>query len=345
MLSKRSLMAPRVLVKFMSLIRGIGVLFIALIGAGFLPLATSPSAIAQPYPNRPIKIIVPFAPGGSSDVVTRLIGHEISKSLGQPVVIEDLTGAGGNIGAAHVAKSQPDGYTLLSGSNAVYIADLLFNDPGYNPLKDLVPVFLLGSSPLVLAVNPSFPAKSVADIVKLAKEKASELSYASAGYGSINYLTAEMFNIQAGIHLLNIPYRGAPLAELDVMSGRVPILFDYMLTALSNVRSGKLRALAVTSKKRAYMMPDVPAMSELGFHDFHASLWFAFFAPAGTPTAAIDKISRAALSALKNPVVKKKIEDLGIEVVAEGAEGMKKRLLDERKRWGSVIETAGIRKN
>jgi tripartite-type tricarboxylate transporter receptor subunit TctC len=207
----------------------------ALATLGLMLASFASSLYAQSYPSRPVRIIVVFAAGGSSDVLTRLVAQEMSESLGQPFVIENRTGAGGNIGSELVAKSPPDGYTLLSGSSSLALANSLFSRLGYNPMTDLVPITLIGSSPMLVTVNPSFPVKSIAELIAMAKQKPGEIAYASAGVGSMNHLAVELLKADVGIDLRHIPYRGNPLAAMDAISGQVPLFFDYVLTGLPHV--------------------------------------------------------------------------------------------------------------
>jgi tripartite-type tricarboxylate transporter receptor subunit TctC len=300
-------------------------------------------ACAQSYPSHPVKIIVTFPPGGSSDTLTRVVADEMSKSLGQPVVIENRTGAGGNIGVEAAAKSPPDGYTILSSSSSLAVARLLSSKVNFDPMKDFAPITLIGSSPMLVTVNPNFPAKSVAELIALAKQKPGEIAYASAGYGSMNHLAVELLKGQTGIDLRHVPYRGNPVAAIDVISGQVPVFLDYFLTGLPHVRDGKLRALAMTGTKRADSMPELPTMMEAGVPGFEASLWFAFFAPAGTPADIIGKLNQAALAALAKPNVKDRLASLGIDVLAQGPEKLGPLMQTEHDKWQAVIQKAGIK--
>ncbi|MCC6778742.1 MAG: tripartite tricarboxylate transporter substrate binding protein [Hyphomicrobiales bacterium] len=300
-------------------------------------------ASAQSYPNRPVRVIIAFAAGGSSDVLTRLVVQDMSETLGQPFVIEYRPGAGGNIGADAVAKSPPDGYTLFSGSSSLTLAGSLFSKLSYNPMADFAPITLIGSSPMLVTVNPGFPVRSVAELIALAKQKPGEISYASAGAGSMNHLAVELLKAQTGIDLRHIPYRGNPLAAIDAISGQVPVFFDYVLTGIPHVRDGKLRALATTSARRLAALPDLPTMSEAGVPGFEASLWFALFAPAGTPGEIVDKLNQAALQALAKPRVRERMAELGIEVLAEGPERLAAVMKSDHAKWKSTVEKAGIK--
>lgn len=315
----------------------------ALSVAVFLVAATFASTLtAQPYPSRPVRIVVLFTPGGSSDVLTRLVAQEMSASLGQSFVIENRTGAGGNVGAEFAAKSPADGYTLLSGSSSLPLAPSLFSKLGYNPMADFVPITLMGASPMIVTVNPNFPAKSVAELIALAKQKPGEITYASAGVGSMNHLAVELLKSQVGIDLRHIPYRGNTMAAVDAISGQVPLFVDYVLTGLPHVKDGKLRALATTSPTRLSVLPDLPTMMEAGVPGYEASLWFALFAPAGTPPDIVDKLNKAALAALAKPNVKARLTEMGIEILAEGPDKLGALMKADHDKWKAAVEKAGI---
>ena len=315
----------------------------ALAALGLIFTSFCSSLYAQSYPSRSVRIIVVFAAGGSSDTLTRLVAQEMSESLGHPFVIENRTGAGGNIGSDLVAKSPPDGYTLLSGSSSLALANSLFSKLTYNPMTDLVPITLIGSSPMLVTVNPSFPVKSVAELIALAKQKPGEIAYASAGVGSMNHLAVELLKAQMGIDLRHIPYRGNPLAAIDAISGQVPLFFDYVLTGLPHVRDGKLRALATTSATRLPALPDLPTMAEAGVPGYEASLWFALFAPAGTPADVIEKLNKAALDALAKPRAKERMATLGIEVLAQGPDRLGALMKADHDKWKVAVQKAGIK--
>lgn len=299
---------------------------------------------ADAYPSRSIRMIVPFPAGGSADTLTRIITNEMATELGQTIVVENRTGAGGNIGAEVAAKAEPDGYTLLSGSNSLPLASSLFSKLRFDPMKDFAPITLVGSSPMILTVNPGIPAKSISDLIAMAKEKPGQIAYASSGYGSMNHLAMEMFKFQAQVDLRHVPYRGSPLAAVDVISGQVPVFADYVLTGLPNVKDGKLRGLAVTSSTRFAALPELPTIAEAGLPDYEVSLWFAFFAPAGTPQPVIAKLNEAARKAMAKPNVVQRLDVLGIQITTQhGPENLAKVMKTEYERWKSVVEKAGIR--
>src|SRR6202171_5945928 len=257
---------------------------------GALAFAAS-QASAQNYPSRSITVVVPFPAGGSADTLARLIGAQLSESLGQAVVVENKPGAGGNLGTDAVAKAAPDGYTLLLTPSSIAIAPALYAKLPFDPIKDFAPVTLVGSIPMVVVVYPEFPPKTLLELIALAKAKPGEISYASAGNGSTNHLAVELFKIKTGIDMLHVPYRGNPLAVVDVIAGRVPVFFDFVLTGLPHVREGKVRALAVTGAHRPPVLPDVPTVAEAGVPGFEASTWFGVYAPAGTKPAIVQKLN------------------------------------------------------
>jgi tripartite-type tricarboxylate transporter receptor subunit TctC len=311
----------------------------------FALLLSAPASFlsAQSYPNRTIRIIVTFPPGGSSDTLTRVLAQEMSDSLGQPVVIENRTGAGGNIGVEAAAKSPPDGYTLLSSSSSLPLAAVLYSKLNFDPLKDFAPIALIGSSPMLVTVNPSVPAKSLSELIALAKQKPGEIAYASAGHGSMNHLAVELFKLQTGIDVRHVPYRGNPLAAIDVISGHVPLFFDYLLTGMPHVKDGKLRALATTGAQRTPALPDLPTVSEAGVPGYEASLWFAFFAPAGTPKEIVAKLSKSVQDALARPKVKERLDSLGVEVDAQGPEKLGAIMQADFAKWKEVREKTGLK--
>jgi tripartite-type tricarboxylate transporter receptor subunit TctC len=311
----------------------------ALASALWLPA----QAAAADYPTRSIRMIVPFPAGGSADTLTRVVVQDMSETLGQAIVVENRTGAGGNLGADVVAKAAPDGYTLLSGSSSLPISSSLFAKLSYDPMKDFVPISMIGNTPMILTVNPSFPAKSVGELIAMAKQKPGEIAYASAGYGSVNHLAVELLKSEAGINLRHVPYRGNPLAAIDVISGQVPVFLDYVLTGMPHVRDGKLRALATTSPRRLAALPDLPTVSESGVPGFEASVWFAFFAPAGTPQPIVDKLNDATLKALAKPNVRERLATLGMEESAKGPAELDRKMHKDHDIWKAAIEKAGIK--
>jgi len=306
-------------------------------------LAFAWNAHAQTYPARQVTIIVPFPAGGSADTMARLIGQYLSERLGQPFVVENKPGAGGNLGTDFVAKAAPDGYTFLLAPSSIAIAPSLYSRLPFDPNKDFAPVALIGSQPMIVVVYPGFPAKSIAELVALAKQKPGEISYASAGNGSTNHLAVELFKNMTGVEMLHVPYRGNPLAVVDVIAGRVPVFFDFVLTGLPHVREGKVRALATTGAHRSPVLPDVPTVAEAGVPGFEASTWFGLYAPAGTKPDVIAKLNREILAVLALPNVKERLSTLGVDVIAEGPDSLAALTKSDLAKWGPIIEKAGIK--
>ena len=309
----------------------------------FACLVSAPPARSQPYPTRPITILIPFPAGGSADTLARLIGAKLSDSLGQAVVVENKPGAGGNLGTDAVAKAAPDGYTLLLAPSSIAIAPSLYSKLPFDPIKDFAPVTLIGSIPMVVVVNPEFPAKTILELVALAKAKPGEITYASAGNGSTNHLAVELFKIKTGIDMLHVPYRGNPLAIVDVIAGRVPVFFDFVLTGLPHVREGKVRALATTGAHRSAVMPDVPTVMEAGVPDFEASTWFGLYAPAGTKPAVVEKLNTEILAVLAMLVIRERLTALGVDIIAEGPQALAALTKSDLEKWGPIVQKAGVK--
>jgi tripartite-type tricarboxylate transporter receptor subunit TctC len=303
--------------------------------------ASQPSA--QGYPSRPITFVVPFPAGGSADTIIRLIGAHLTERWKQPVVVENKPGTGGNIGNDAVAKAAPDGYTLLMSPSSIAIAPHLYTKLTYDPIKDFVPVTLVSSIPMVIVVHPAFPAKNVQELIALAKQKPGEIPYASAGNGTTNHLAVELFKVTTGINLLHVPYRGNPLAILDVIGGRVPVFFDFVLTGLPHVREGKVRALATTGTHRSPVMPDVPTVIESGVPGFEAATWFGVYAPRGTPREIVEKLNTEILAILALPTVKERLSGLGVDIIAKGPAELAALTKADLDKWGPIVQKAGVK--
>ncbi|OGA56376.1 MAG: hypothetical protein A3G81_34135 [Betaproteobacteria bacterium RIFCSPLOWO2_12_FULL_65_14] len=313
--------------------------FLAVLSFGLPSLAW-----AQSYPSKPIRVINPFSPGGSSDTLARTIGQHLTERLGQPVLVESRTGAGGNIGADAAAKSAPDGYTLLMGTNFLPVAAVMHRKLSYDVVKDLAPVTLIGGTSMLLVASVQFPAQTFADFVALAKAKPGEIAYASAGAGTPNHLAMELLNQRLGINMRHVPYRSNPLAMNDVMGGHIPLLMDFVSTGGPHVRSGKVRGLAVTGTTRAKVLPDVPTVRELGVPNYEAGAWFAVFAPGKTPRAIIMRLHSDITAVLAMQSVEKSLNDLGVEVAPAGPDELGALVKTEIQKWNSVVEKAGIPK-
>jgi len=313
----------------------------------FLALAVAPFAHAQDdYPNRTVRIIVPFAPGGSTDVVARILADKLGTELKQSFVVENRAGAGGNIGADAVAKASPDGYTLLMGTTGVLaINKYLYKEMSFDPERDLVPVSYTSLITNILVVNPQVPARTVSELVALARAKPGSLTFASSGAGSSTHLSAELFKSMAGVDILHVPYKGSSQAITDLMGGQVTMLFDNAPSSIPFVEQGKLRALAVTSTKRLPNLPDVPTLDEAGVKGYESLSWSGIMAPAGTPKRVIDKLNAAIGKILRDPDVKQRFASLGVEPVGGPPEAFSRHIRAESEKWARVVKTANITLN
>ena len=313
-------------------------------GAAALP-AVARIARAEAYPSRPVRLLVGFAPSGPNDIVARLVGERLSAIWGKPVVIDNVTGASGNLAADRVAKSAPDGYTLLMAAAAQIVVNLsLYQKMTFDPTKDLTPISQLSSFANILAVHNDVPAKTVQDLIALARKQPGELTFASGGVGTSNHLAGELFKSMASIDIRHVPYRSLALAVPDLLAGRVSMAF-LSTTYLQLVREGKLRGFAVSSLKRAAAAPDLPTMAESGFPDFDATGWFGLMAPAGTSPAVVDKIQRDAVSILSLPELRKKFDELGLEPIGNTPAEFAAAIKSEISQWAKVIKEAGIKQN
>ena len=314
---------------------------------GFLPallLALAPLAIAQPYPNKPIRVIVPFAPGGNVDITARLMAPGLQEALGQPVVVENKPGAGGTIGADAVAKSAPDGYTLLMGSNSTFsVAPSLYPKNPYNPLADFAPVAMIASAPFVLVVNPGVAAKDARELVALAKASPGKLTMSSAGTGSSNHLVGELFQEISGARFTHIPYKGSGQALTDLMGGQVNLHFDQITSAASHIQGGKLRALLVTAPQRVPMLPDVPTATEAGYPSFEATNVTGLIAPAGTPREIVDKLNAAVQKIIAQPAIRAKFADIGAQTTGGTPEQFGAYIREDLAKWTRIVKDANVR--
>ena len=302
------------------------------------------TASAQGYPDRPVTVIVPFTAGGSSDIVARTIGQKLSETLGQPFVIDNKPGANGAIGANHVAKSKPDGYTLFVGSIGVFaINPVLYKDLGYEPRRDFDLLSVAVRTPNALVATPSFPPNNVAELVDYLKKNPNKVAFASSGTGSSDHLTAALFWQKTGTTGIHVPYKGGSAAHLDIMAGNSNVSFQNLGSIANHVRGGKMKILAVTSDKRDPTFPNVPTMAEAGVPGLEVFSWQAVVAPKGLPKDVMDKLQPAVIAAIKNPDVAKKFNDIGFEVVGNNSAEFAKFLNEELARWKTVIDTGGIK--
>jgi tripartite-type tricarboxylate transporter receptor subunit TctC len=304
--------------------------------------APSPAAV-HAYPSRPVKLIVPFAPGGFTDVVARILGVKLSLAMGQQFVVENKSGAGSTIGTDFVAHSPPDGYTLLMVSSTHVISPWIYKNLGYDPIKSFAPVGKLVDSPYVLLVHPKVPAKNVQEFIALAKAQPDQIHYASSGNGSAQHLMGGLFAAMTGAPLKHVPYRGSSGAATDLVAGVVESSFAGVPNALAQVPQGRLKALAVTTAKRAPQLPDVPTMQEAGVAGYDASVWLALLAPAGTPPEIVHKLNAEVAKLMASPDTKKALFDAGVEPATSTPEEMSAYLAQELARWGKVVKDAGVK--
>lgn len=306
--------------------------------------AVGRAAFAQGFPDRPIRIVVGFPPGGINDIVARIVGQKVAESIGQPVVIENRAGAGGTIGADAVAKGKPDGHTLLLGSvSNIAMAPSQYKALPYDPTRDFAPVILLGGSPNVLVVNPALPANSVAELVALAKQRPGALTYASAGNGTSNHLTVEFFKARSGIDLVHVPYKGDAPATADVVAGQVPMIFPTLPVAMPHIKSGRLRPLAVSSARRSSFLPDVPTVAEAAkLPDFAVNVWVGILAPPATPQPIVQQLNAEFRKALNAPDVREKLALQGVEPEGGTPQEFADYIGAEVRKWAEVAKAAKL---
>jgi tripartite-type tricarboxylate transporter receptor subunit TctC len=314
----------------------------SLIAAAALALSLT-SAFAQNYPNKPVHLIVPFAPGGFTDVVARIVGQKLSVSMGQPFIIENRSGAGSTIGTDFVAKAPPDGYTLVMISTTHVISPWIYKNLPYDPIKSFTVIGKLADSAYVLLVNSKVPARNVKEFVALAKAKPDTIHYASSGNGSSQHLMGGLFVSLTGAPLKHVPYRGSSGAAQDLVAGVVESSFAGVPNALAQVPGGRLRALAVTTAKRVPQLPDVPTMQEAGVPGYAASVWLALLAPAGTPPQIVNQLNAEIAKVMKDPELRKAFDAAGVEPDPSTPQAMSQYMTQEMARWGKVVKEAGIK--
>jgi len=311
---------------------------------GLALLLASGIAAAQAYPARPIKLIVPFPPGGGTDIIAREVANKVATSEGWTIVIDNKPGSGGNIGVDAAAKASPDGYTLVLGQTSnLAINPSLYAKLPYDPVKDLAAVGLVASAPLVVVVSSASPYKKLADVVAAAKAKPTALNYASSGNGTVAHLATEQFQRVAGIQLTHVPYKGASQGMTDLVGGQIQLYVSSVPTLIAQIKSGQLRALAVTSLQRNRDLPDVPTMVEAGYKDFEAVTWFGVAGPAAMPKDAIAKLNAAFNKALATPDVQKKLAAQGAEVLSGPPEKFASLIRTDGVRWGAIVKASGIK--
>jgi len=307
-------------------------------------LAVAAAAWAQSYPNKPIRVLVPFVPGGNVDITARTVAPALGELLGQPVIVENRPGAAGMVGAQALVASAADGYTLMMGSNSsLAVAPSLYASWPYDPLKGVAPITNLAITPFVLVVKNGLPAKTLDEFLKLAKEKPGQLSMASGGNGSSNQLVGELFQMMTGAKFSHVPYKGTGAALVDLAGGQVDLLFDQASSTVGNVRGGKIRAIAVASSARQPALPDTPTFAEAGLRDFEIDNFTGLVGPAGMPADAVAKVHAAAVKALATPVVRERFASLGVQPVGNTPEQWGAEIRADLARWAKVIKAAGIK--
>lgn len=300
------------------------------------------SAMAEDYPNRPIRVIVPFPAGQASDTIVRLVGDHLGRRLGQPIVVENKPGAGGNLGTEQGARAPADGYTITIATAALPISKLVYRKLAYDPVKDFEPVTLMTVTPLVLVTRPDLPATNVKELVELARKSPGKLTFASSGLGTSHQLSSELLKALADVDILHVPYRGSAPAHLDLMAGRVDMMFDNIVPVTPHIQTGKLKALAVTTKERAPALANVATMAESGYASFEAVAWFGVLAPNGTPAPIVDKLSREINAVLQMPEVNAKLVSMGANVVGTSPADFRSFMGAEINKWVPVVQRAKI---
>ena len=311
---------------------------------GAMAMLHVPGAVAQAWPAKPIRLMVPFPPGGSTDIVARIVAQKLSERLGQPIVIENRGGAGGTIGTAAIAKSAPDGYNLTVASTSTHVvAPSVYTKLEYDPVKDFAPVSLMAVSPYLLVVTPSVPAKTLQELISLAKKQPGRLNYASAGIGSTTHLAMEMLKSASGTFMLHIPYNGNGPAGTALIGGQVEILFGSLPALLPHAKSGRARALAVGTPKRSPSLPEVPTVAESGYPGFDASLWLAIMAPAGTPQPILDRLNKEILAVIATADTREALDKAGAEPLTSTPAELAAMIRDGVSKYAQVIKAASIK--
>ncbi|MBV1797031.1 tripartite tricarboxylate transporter substrate binding protein [Siccirubricoccus sp. G192] len=307
------------------------------------PLAAPSLARAQGYPARPVRVVVPFAAGGIIDVVARILAEPMTRQLGQPVVVENLPGAGATIGARAVARAAPDGYTLLLSGAAHAVMAALYPDLGFDPLADFAPIALLGNQPFVVAVHPSVPARDVPGLLAWLRARKGEANFATTGIGAASHLAGELLKRLAGVEFTTVTYRGTPQAVTDLVAGRADLMIDSQTLLAPLARDGRVRALAVTTPTRSRLLPDLPTLAEAGVAGYAASSWQSLQAPAGTPPAILERLSRAASAALAEPTVQQRYAEAGLEPLEGDPAEAARFLRAEAEKWEPILQATGAR--
>ena len=302
-------------------------------------------ASAQTYPNRPVRIVVAFAPGTTSDIVGRIFAEKLTQAMGQTFIVENRTGAGGTIGAEAVAKAPADGYTLLVSTAALPVSAHVFPNLKYDTGRDFASITVISHSPLLLAANLSFPPRTVAELIQYARANPGKVSFGSAGVGTSHHLTGEKFKLDTGVDMVHVPYKGSGPAHVDLMGGQIQLMFDNIVALMPHVKAGKVRALAVSSAKRHALLPDVPSLQEAGVRDFETVAWFGLLAPAGTPRDIVSRLNAETLKALALPDVRTRLIEAGSVIIGNSPEAAQRFLREELDKWGKVVRAAKVTPN
>jgi tripartite-type tricarboxylate transporter receptor subunit TctC len=317
---------------------------ILLAACASLALLFSPQTRAQDYPVKPVRLIVPFAAGGGSDTVARTVGQKLSETLGQPVIVENKPGAGGNIGTDEVAKAAPDGYTLLMGVvGPVAVNPSLFGNLPYDPLRDFSPITQAVLVTNMVALHPSIPANTVEELIEYGRRNPGKLSSATGGTGTAGHMASELFKSMAKVDMTVLPYKGAAPAVNDVLGGHVPMTFEALLSTLPHVRAGKLKAIAVTTSRRSKLLPEVPTIAEAGLPGYEANNWYGFLAPAGTPPPIIDRLNREMVKILNTPDVKDRLAAVGAEVLGNSPQEFAAAIRADVEKWKRIVAETGAK--
>jgi tripartite-type tricarboxylate transporter receptor subunit TctC len=307
-------------------------------------LLSSPAALAQAFPNKPLRLICPFPPGGAVDIASRAIAQELSKNLGQPVTVENRPGAGGNIGGAEAARANPDGYTIFMTTSGIQaINPVLYAKMPFDPNKDLVPVSALVSLNNVLVLHPSIKANSVPEVIAMAKSLPGAMNYASSGSGTSIHMSGEMFKSLTGVNITHIPYKGSAPAMTDLLGGQVMMMFDNIPSAIPHIKSGKLKALATTGSKRDPLLPELPTLAEAGVAGYESGVWFGLAVPANTPRDVVMKLNAEAIKGTRSPDFVKRMTELGYNIMGTSPEAMLDMSRAEVQRWGPIVRSSGAK--
>ena len=313
-------------------------------GLVFLSFFVTALACAQAYPAKPIRLIVPYPPGGSADILARAIGQKAGEGLAQPIVVENRPGAGTLIGTDALAKSAPDGYALMLGTVSSHAINPALNSRlPFDPLKDFTPILLVASIPFAMIVHPSVPARSVQEFIALARARPGQLNYSSAGNGTSNHLAGELLKSMTGIELTHAPYKGSAPALNDLISGQVSLMFDLVLTAAPHIKSGAVRGLAVTGKQRSAVLPELPTVAETGLPNYEVSAWFGIFGPAGLPHQVVQRLNGEFVNAMQQPELRQRLASLGADPLTSSAEEFSAYLRSEIDKWAKVVKASGMK--